>query len=303
MSVAKKKRSLYPLHLVIGFGIMALFWLMPPIDPITPLGMRCVGSFLAMVYLWSACDTLWPSMVGLFTLAISGYGGDGGFNGVWMVAVGTNTVLLTMFAMILFGAMDAIGDTKYITKWFLTRKIFKGRPITFLAVYFALCFVLASVCSPITSLILLWPISLTLLDTLGITKEDRVWPYFFVGMFGVSTLAQPLFPFKGAELIPYSAFQSMTAAMGNPMSIPMVPYIITCLVVTTIFAAIYLFTLRFILRVDLSKFKAIDPQMLEQQIQLPPMNFAQKAYLIMVPLYLLISSCQALSRATRSATR
>lgn len=94
MSEAKKKRNLYPLHLIIGFGIMALFWLMPPFSTITPLGMRCIGAFLGMVYLWSACDTLWPSLVGLFMLGISGYGGDGGFNGLWMNAVGNYTVLL-----------------------------------------------------------------------------------------------------------------------------------------------------------------------------------------------------------------
>ena len=126
MSAQKQKRNLYPVHLVIGFGIIALFWLMPPIEPITALGMRCVGAFLGMVYLWSAVDTLWPSMVGLFMLAISGYGGEGGFNGVWMQAIGVYTVLLTLFAMVLFGAMDEVGDTKYIAKWFLTRKLFKG---------------------------------------------------------------------------------------------------------------------------------------------------------------------------------
>lgn len=109
MSEAKKKRSLYPLHLVIGFGLMALFWIMPPIDPITPLGMRCAGAFLGMVYLWSACDTLWPSLVGLFMLAISGYD-EAGFNSTWMNAVGVYTVLLTLFAMVLFGAMDEVGD-------------------------------------------------------------------------------------------------------------------------------------------------------------------------------------------------
>lgn len=37
------KRSLYPLHLIIGFGILILFWLLPPIDPITPLGMPVRG--------------------------------------------------------------------------------------------------------------------------------------------------------------------------------------------------------------------------------------------------------------------
>ena len=127
MSDVKKKRNLYPLHVAIGFAIIALFWVMLPIAPITELGMRCVGSFIGMVYMWSFIETLWPSIVGLFMLAISGIGGEAGFNGVWMNAVGVYTVLLTLFAMVLFGAMDEVGDTKYIAKWFLTRKIFKGR--------------------------------------------------------------------------------------------------------------------------------------------------------------------------------
>lgn len=288
MSTTTKKQSLYPLHLVIGFGILALFWLLPPIDPITPLGMRCVGAFLCMVYLWSTVETMWPSLVGLFVLAISGYGGDGGFNGVWMNAIGADTVLLTLFAMVLMGELDAIGDTQYITRWFLTRKIFKGRPIVFLATYYALCFVLAAVTQPMISLLLLWPISTSLMETLGIKKGERIWKYFFMGMFAVSTLAQPLFPFKGAELIPYAAFQKMTASMGNPMSIPMLSYMIVCFTVTVIFTAIYLFLVKFVLRVDLSKLKAIDPAMLERYIQLPPMNKRQVIYLIMLPCFLLM---------------
>lgn len=288
MSEAKKKRSLYPLHLVIGFGIIALFWFMPPIEPITSLGMRCVGAFLGMVYLWSAVDTLWPSMVGLFLLAISGYGGEGGFNGVWMQAVGVYTVLLTLFAMVLFGAMDEVGDTKYIAKWFLTRKLFKGRPVVFIAVFYACCFVLAAICSPITSLIILWPISMSLMKSLNITRDEPFWKYFFVGMFAVSTLAQPLFPFMGAQLIPYAAFQSMTAAMGNPMTIPMAQYMLVDVVMTALVAALYIIVLKFVLRIDMSKLKAVDPAMIEAQMPLPPMNFQQKAYLFMIPLYLLM---------------
>ena len=288
MSEAKKKRSLYPLHLVIGFGLLAIFWLIPPIDPITPLGMRCVGAFLAMVYLWSACDTLWPSLVGLFFIAISGYGGEGGFNGVWMNAVGVNTVLLTLFCMVLFGAMDEVGDTKYIAKWFLTRKIFKGRPMVFLAVFYACCFVLAAIVSPITSLIILWPIAVTLMESVGINREDRFWKYYFVGMFAVSTLAQPFFPFMGAQLIPYAAFQSMTAAMGNPMTIPMAQYMVVDLVMTTLIMAIYMIALRYILRVDMSKLKAVDPATVEKQMPLPKMNLTQKIYLWMIPIYLLM---------------
>lgn len=288
MSAQKQKRNLYPVHLVIGFGIIALFWLMPPIEPITALGMRCVGAFLGMVYLWSAVDTLWPSMVGLFMLAISGYGGEGGFNGVWMQAIGVYTVLLTLFAMVLFGAMDEVGDTKYIAKWFLTRKLFKGRPMVFMAVFYACCFVLSAICSPITSLIILWPIAMSLMESVNITREDRFWKYFFVGMFAVSTLAQPLFPFLGAQLIPYAAFQSMTAAMGNPMTIPMGQYMAVDIIMTTLVMALFLITIKFILRVDMSKLKGIDPAVVEQQMPLPKMNFQQKAYLYMIPCYLLM---------------
>lgn len=288
MSEAKKKRSLYPLHLVIGFGIIALFWLMPPFDPITPLGMRCAGAFLGMVYLWSACEALWPSLVGLFILAISGYGGEAGFNGVWMQAVGVYTVLLTLFAMVLFGGMDEVGDTKYIAKWFLTRKIFKGRPIVFLAVFYACVFAISAICQPMTALIILWPIGLTLMETMDIHRDEKIWRYFFVGMFAVATLSQPLFPFMGAQLIPYSAFQSMTAQMGTPMTIPMAQYMAIDIIMTVLIMTVYIIAMKFIFRVDFSKLKAVDPEMVEKQMPLPPMNLPQKIYLGMIPIFILM---------------
>ena len=288
MSEVKKKRDLYPVHVVIGFAIIALFWIMPPIEPITALGMRCVGAFIGMVYLWSAVDTLWPSVVGLFMLAISGIGGEGGFNGVWMNAVGVYTVLLTLFAMVLFGAMDEVGDTKYIAKWFLTRKIFKGRPVVFIAVFYACSFAISAICSPITGLIILWPIALSLMETMNITKEDRIWSFFFVGMFAVMTLGQPLFPFLGAQLIPYAAFQSMTAAMGDPMVIPMGQYMLVNLIMTALVMVVYIVGVVFVLRVDVSKLKAVDPEMIEKQMPLPKMNFQQKMFLYMIPCYLIM---------------
>ena len=283
----KPKKNLGWLHILIGLAIIVFFWSVPPFEPITKLGMRCVGAFLGMVYLWSTADTMWPSLLGLFLFGIAGYDA-GGFNGVWLNAVGNYTVLLTLFAMVLFGAVDEVGDTKYIARWFLTKKIFKGRPYVFIAVFYACCFALGALVSPITSLIILWPISLGLMNTLGIERCDKIWRYFFVGMFLVSTLAQPFFPFMGAQLVPISAFRGMTTAMGTPMDIPMLPYMLTDLIMTTIVVAIYLVILKFVVRVDVSKLKAVDPAMIEVQMQLPKMNFQQKAYLYMIPLYLIM---------------
>lgn len=284
----KKKKDLYYVHTVIGLAIIVIFWLLPPIEPITPIGMRCVGAFLGMVYLWSMCGTLWPSIVGLFAFGISGYGGEGGFNGVWMNAIGNYTVLLTLLAMTLFGAMSEVGDTQYIAKWFLTKKIFKGRPFVFLAIFYITCFVLSALVSPITSLIILWPIAISLMETLGVERCDKIWRYFFVGMFLFSTLSQPFFPFMGAQLIPYAAFQSMTAAMGNPMVIPMGQYMLVDGIMTLLIMCIYLLAIKFVWRIDISKLQAIDPIQIEVQMPLPKMNFQQKAYLYMIPCYLLM---------------
>ena len=70
-SPKKKKMDMYYIHVAIGLAIMAIFWMLPPMAPITPMGMKCVGAFLGMVYLWSAIEALWPSLLGLFMLGIS----------------------------------------------------------------------------------------------------------------------------------------------------------------------------------------------------------------------------------------
>lgn len=264
-TVKKEKKDLYWVHVVIGFVILILFsWVLPAPDPITPLGMKVIGAFLMMVYTWSTVGTLWPSLLGLFFVGISGIGGDAGFNGVWMKAVGNYTVLLVLFGMILFGAVDSVGDTLYITKWILTRKIFAGRPLVFMALFYLCCSILAGLISPITGLIILWPISLRIAETMNLTREDAAWKYFFVGMFLTMTLAQPLLPFKGAALIPVAAFQTMTSTQ-----MPILAHMLVDVIMTFLIMGIYLLLVK-LLRVDLSKMKAVTPEMIEKQMPLPP---------------------------------
>ncbi len=56
---------------------MVLFQFLPVMAPITPIGMKMVGAFLGMVYLWSMVDTLWPSLLGLVVMSLSGFAGEG----------------------------------------------------------------------------------------------------------------------------------------------------------------------------------------------------------------------------------
>lgn len=201
----KKKKDLYYVHVAISFGLLALMWVLPNPEPITPLGMKLLGVFLMMIYAWSTIETLWPSIIGLVLMGAIGLS-DAGSNDVWLQAVGSNTVLLVLFAMILFGAIDQVGDTKYIAKYILTRKVLTGRPYAYMALFFLACAVISGLLNVFIALILMWPIATRNMEIMGVTKEDRVWKFFFVGMFLAITLFQPLLPFKGAPLVPLSAF-------------------------------------------------------------------------------------------------
>ena len=55
--------------LIIMFG----FGYLPPIAPITVLGMQILGIFLGMVYGWIFVGIAWPSLAGLIALMQTGY--------------------------------------------------------------------------------------------------------------------------------------------------------------------------------------------------------------------------------------
>lgn len=284
--MSKQKKSLYPLHVLIGAAIVLIFWIIPPIEPITPVGMRCLGTFISMIYLWSTVEPMWPSVIGLFLFGISGY--TEAFGDVWLNAMGNSVVLLVLFSMVLFGALDEVGDTMYIARWFLTRKIFKGRPYIFIATFYICCYVLSALIDPIVSLILLWPIALKLMSGLGINRSDSIWAPFFMGMFFVTAFGQPLFPFKGAQMVPISSFATMTSEMGAPQVIPMVPYMLVSMIMSLLIMTVYIFILKFVLRLDVSKLKAVDPIQINKQFELPQINLKQKLYLYMIPCYLIM---------------
>ena len=54
-----------------------------------------------MIYLWTFVDVMWPCLYGLFMFGLAGYAGEGyaGMKAVWLNAVGIDTVMITLFAM------------------------------------------------------------------------------------------------------------------------------------------------------------------------------------------------------------
>lgn len=135
----KKVHWTYWLHLAIGLGLMLGFPLLSPIEPITEVGMTVLGVFLGMVYLWSALDSTWPSILGLMLIALSGFVPElSGYNAVknlFLNVFGAETVIVLVLGMVLFAGVEYVSCTKYMARFFLKIKLLEGRPYVFLFIF------------------------------------------------------------------------------------------------------------------------------------------------------------------------
>ena len=72
--IAVRKASLKEwAHTIIGLALMFGIPLLPPIDPITEIGMQIGGIFIGAIYLWSTVGTFWPSLIAIIALGFTDY--------------------------------------------------------------------------------------------------------------------------------------------------------------------------------------------------------------------------------------
>lgn len=266
MTAKTKKMSwLYWLHIAIGLGLMLGFPMLTPVEPITEVGMWVAGILLGMVYLWSTVDSIWPSLLGLLVLALcSGYTGDvtgyAAIQKVFMGAIGSDVVLTVLLGMILFGTIEHVGGTKYLAYFFMTRKVFTGRPYIFLLVIFFCSYIISGLIMGVASLLILWPFMAETLREFGYEKDDKL---SWVSVFGIylgTTLGQPMLPFKGATLAVTGAFSK---TLGLPVDYG--AYILYNIIMSTLLLVAYLLLVRFFIRPDVSKLKAVTPEQFKKE--------------------------------------
>lgn len=70
-NIAKKNMISY-IHVAIMIVLMLCGGFLPTFGQVTPLGMKVFGVFLGLLYGWIFVGILWPSVLGFFTLSLTG---------------------------------------------------------------------------------------------------------------------------------------------------------------------------------------------------------------------------------------
>ncbi len=270
MTATKQNNMKYWIHTIIGLILMFGIQHIPPVAPITEIGMQIGGIFIGAIYLWSTVGTFWPSLIGIIALAFTDYADMnvmfGAFTGF--------LPLIMLFSMILFGAVGDCGLTHYIARWFLTRKVINGRPSVFNFFIMLASFFVSGFIDPLMALLVLWPSLYVILDEVGYTAKDAYSKILIVATFLAVVLGQCTMPFFGGQLVILGAFEAATGIPTNYGA-----YILFNILTSLVIIIATVLLIKFVLRPDMKKMASITIEQINKN-PLPPMNLQQKIYAI-----------------------
>ena len=136
-----EKNTSYYIKALITVVIMFGFGQLPPIDPITPLGMNIVGIFIGLLFGWMTIGLIWPSILGCVALVlIGGMSVADVLAGGW----GSTTQMLIFFMIVVAGIVEQSGVSRFIAMFLITRKWVLGKPWIFTFVFLGAAFFLAA---------------------------------------------------------------------------------------------------------------------------------------------------------------
>ena len=166
-----KRNFLSYMHVFIMFFIMIVVGMLPTFGQVTSLGMKILGVFLATLYGWLFIDLLWPSLIGLVALGLTGYTTIGAaFAGALSTATGIQVIITCIFA----GALGKIGAVDVVSNWILTRKALQKNPWMLIITIFMTVIIGTILGAGLALVFMLWSLIIKAAKQCGYDAKDHL---------------------------------------------------------------------------------------------------------------------------------
>lgn len=120
-----RKNTAYYIKCAVAFAVMFLFSVIPPVGSITPVGMRILGIYIGTILLWALVDMIWPSLLGMILISLTGYISFGDYISS---GFGNTTVIFVFLISIFAGFITSSGVSDNIARYVVSRKFAQGKP-------------------------------------------------------------------------------------------------------------------------------------------------------------------------------
>ena len=253
------------------FVIMFVIGSLPPVGPITPMGMKILGIFVGLIYGWSAVDMIWPSLIGLVAISATGFMT---FPQVLQASFGSTNFAMALFMITFSYTLTHYGVSKILGLWVLSKKILNGRPKLFTLFFLYASAVLGIFISATPGTLIGWSILYGLCDTCGYKKGEGYTTMMVFGCMFAAQLGMSILPFKGVTFTGLSAFERMSG-----ITVDYAAYMAVAIVTVLIMMAVYLVVGTIIFKPDYSKLMQYDNSAISKDGALK-MNAVQRVYLV-----------------------
>ena len=249
-NMGSTKSLLYWLNSVITIIWMFGFGLLTPIEPLTQFGMQILGIFIGLLWGWTFVGMIWPSLLGMFALSLTGYGT---LAAVFKAGFGDSVTLQVLFMFLFAAYLDASGLNRSIAYWFISRKIAIGRPWVLSFLIFLSAYILSAAVGAVPVIILLWNIFYNVCKITGYTKKDRYTGLMMAGIVFTAILGVTVLPIKAFTIIVLSTFEKVSG-----ITVDFLSFTITNLCITSVAFILWMLACKFIFKPDVSRLSNSD---------------------------------------------
>lgn len=254
-------------RIILSFSVMLLFILLPPIAPITAVGMDVVGVFLGTVMLLSLVDTVWPSLLCIPLFALTGVMT---LNEAIIGSLGSWITAFVLMSFILTYALNSTGFTARLTAFYMSRKFVNKSPWIFTVSLITLGMIVGLFLDPVPTVAFFMVFSNKIFKELGYKTTDR-YPHmvtmalaFAINIAGGMTpISHPL------AILGIGIYQ---ATVGKTISL--FTYMLYAVPTGLIIYVCLLLVLRIFFKPDMSKFEHFDVRKVLDEVK--PMALREK---------------------------
>ena len=256
--VAKKSYSpMQYVHIAITLLLMFGFGYLPTFSTLTPVGMKLLGVFLGVVYGYSTCEVIWPSLFAFIAFGLSGYVD---MNAGIASMMGGSTVFQIITQYFTAGAIVIYGFGKWFVRWSLSQKLFKGKPLFYTWCFMFIFMWTSIVISQIPMALLLYAVWSDIADSCGYEKNSTLRYYGFGGILLSLMMGGAMIPYKSWMLGLANTWAQVT---GGAINLGFM-FLITAICGTIIITA-YVFLGAKLFKVDFSIMEGFDVEKLGEE--------------------------------------
>ena len=237
------------MHTLIMCIVMFGFRFVPPFSTVTPYGMAVLGVFLGLIWGWSFIGLMWPSLLGMFGLALAGYGT---VEKVALAMFNNSSILMMMIGSLAFMALMQSKAADWIMAKIVGSKLGRKSPMYTVMIILFASVLINSFGGNMIFYFGIFPIMVITLKKIGYAPGDKFCVMFLTGFMISIQLGMCFRPFVGWGIMTCGTMMQLTQTQisyGGWMGL------------MTILEAVFVITYPFFMklcRCDFSKMAEVD---------------------------------------------